>query len=162
MCADGRDLRDTHMRRYEATIHYSLLEEGPVATLSSPPKVVEYMRGAFDELPLSEQFWVILLDRRNHPMGRHRISVGTATSTLAHPREVFRAAVLGSAACVVLVHNHPSGMPEPSAADIALTRQMREAGKVLDIQVLDHVVIGSDIDDPMGRGWFSFREAGLL
>jgi DNA repair protein RadC len=150
------------MRRYEATIHYHLIEEGPAQMLSNLAKVVEYMKNAFDELQLSEQFWVILLDRRNHPMGRHRISVGRATSTLAHPREVFRAAVLGSAACCILTHNHPSGIPKPSAADIQLTRTMREAGKILDIQVLDHAIIGSDIDDPMGRGYHFFREAGLF
>ena len=150
------------MRRYEISINYHLLEEGKCTTLSCPPKVCEYMKDAFDELPLSEAFWVILLDRRNNPMGRHRISIGTATSTLAHPREVFRVAVLGSAACVILVHNHPSGDPSASAADIQLTRQMREAGKVLDIEVMDHIIIGNETDDPLGLGYYSFRCAGLL
>jgi DNA repair protein RadC len=150
------------MRRYEAKISYTLLEEGPVCTLSNPSKVVEYMKDAFDELPLSEQFWCILLDRRNHPMARHRISIGTATATLAHPREVFRIAVLASASSCILTYNHPSGDPSPSAADIALTRQMREAGAIIDIPVMDHVVIGNPTDDPLGRGYYSFREAGLL
>lgn len=150
------------MRRYEISIRYSLLEEGKLSTLSCPPRVLEYMRDAFDELPLSEAFWVILLDRRNHPLGRHRISIGTATATLAHPREVYRVAVLGSAVAVIAVHNHPSGCTEPSAADIQLTRQLREAGQILDIPLLDHVIIGDEKTDPQGLGYYSFRNAGLL
>jgi DNA repair protein RadC len=150
------------MRRYEISIKYSLLEEGKLSTLSCPSRVLEYMRDAFDELPLSEAFWVILLDRRNHPLGRHRISIGTATATLAHPREVFRVAVLASATAAIALHNHPSGDPSPSASDIALTRQLREAGRILDIPLVDHIVIGDEKTDPLGLGYYSFRDAGLL
>jgi DNA repair protein RadC len=150
------------MRRYEISIKCSLLEEGQLAILTCPPRVLEYMKGAFDELPLSEAFWVILLDRRNHPHGRHRISIGTATAKLAHPREVFRVAVLGSAVAVIAVHNQRSGCTEPSAADIQFTRQLREAGQILDIPLLDHVIIGDDKTDPQGLGFHSFRNAGLL
>jgi len=88
--------------------------------------------------------------------------VGTATAALAHPREVFRIAVLASASSIIAVHNHPSGDPSPSAADIQLTRQLREAGQALDIPVLDHVIIGNVLDDPLSRGYYSFREVGLL
>ena len=124
--------------------------------------VVAYMTDAFDKYPDQESFWVILLNRRNRPIGRQMITLGTATAALAHPREVFRAAVMGAACAVICAHNHPSGDPSPSAADIQLTRQLREAGKTLDIELLDHIVIGEKQHDPQGRGFYSFREAGLI
>lgn len=109
-----------------------------------------------------EKFWVLCLDRKNRLLKRVEITSGTATATLAHPREVFRAAIRESASAVACVHNHPSGDPAPSAADNHVTRQLREAAKAVDIELLDHVVIGRPEADPVGRGYFSFREAGLL
>jgi DNA repair protein RadC len=109
-----------------------------------------------------EKFWVLCLDRRNRLRRRVEISSGTATAALAHPREVFRSAVREAASSVVCVHNHPSGDPSPSAADIQLTRQLREAAAAVDIPLLDHVIIGRRGADPLGRGYYSFREAGLL
>jgi DNA repair protein RadC len=109
-----------------------------------------------------EKFWVLCLDRRSRLRRRVEISSGTATAALAHPREVFRSAVREAASLVVCVHNHPSGDPSPSAADIQLTRQLREAAAAVDIPLLDHVIIGRRGADPLGRGYYSFREAGLL
>ena len=109
-----------------------------------------------------EKFWVLCLDRRNRLKRRVEISSGTATAALAHPREVFRSAVREAASSVVCAHNHPSGDPSPSAADIQLTRQLREAAAAVDIPLLDHVIIGRRGADPLGRGYYSFREAGLL
>jgi DNA repair protein RadC len=109
-----------------------------------------------------EKFWVLCLNRRNRLRKRVEISSGTATAALAHPREVFRSAIRESASAVVCVHNHPSGDPSPSAADIQLTRQLREAAAAVDIPLLDHVIIGRRGADPLGRGYYSFREAGLL
>jgi DNA repair protein RadC len=109
-----------------------------------------------------EKFWVLCLNRRNRLRKRVEVSSGTATAALAHPREVFRAAIRESAAAVVCAHNHPSGDPSPSAADIQLTRQLREAAAAVDIPLLDHVIIGRRGADPLGRGYYSFREAGLL
>ncbi len=109
-----------------------------------------------------EKFWVLCLDRRNRLRKRVEISSGTATAALAHPREVFRSAIREAAAAVVCTHNHPSGDPSPSAADIQLTRQLREAAAAVDIPLLDHVIIGRRGADPLGRGYYSFREAGLL
>jgi DNA repair protein RadC len=150
------------MRIYEAKLSYHLVQEGPAETVSNASAVVEYMRGGFDELPLAEAFYVIVLNRKNKPMGRHRVTVGTATAALAHPREVFRIAVMASATAIICVHNHPSGDPAPSAADVQITRLLREASQTLEIQLLDHVIIGNPIDDPLGRGYYSFREAGLI
>jgi DNA repair protein RadC len=109
-----------------------------------------------------EKFWVLSLNRKNRLLKCQEISSGTAVSCLAHPREIFRAAISGGATAIVCVHNHPSGDPSPSAADIQLTRQLREAAAVVDIPLLDHVIIGRRGADPLGRGYYSFREAGLL
>jgi DNA repair protein RadC len=109
-----------------------------------------------------EKFWVLCLNRKNRLLKRIEVTSGTATAALAHPREVFREAVRETAAAVVCVHNHPSGDPAPSTADIHVTRQLREAARTLDIELLDHVIVGQAGADPAGLGYYSFRSAGLL
>lgn len=108
-----------------------------------------------------EKFWVCCLNRKNRLLKAVEITSGTATCSLAHPREVFRAAIREGASAVICVHNHPSGDPAPSSADIQVTRQLREAAKALDISLLDHIVIGRAECDTFGKGYYSFREAGL-
>jgi DNA repair protein RadC len=157
-----RFARALTMRVYEAKIQYHLVQEGPQKVLNTAAKIVEYMQGAFDEAPLAEMFYVVCLNRKNRPLGRHRVTVGTVNSTLAHPREVYRVAILATASAIVCVHNHPSGDPAPSAADVQLTQLLRKASETVDIPFLDHVVIGTVDDDPLTKGYFSFREAGLL
>ena len=98
---------------------------------------------------------VLLLDGRNCVMRQSRISQGTLNASLVHPREVFRCAVREAAAALVLVHNHPSGDPKPSREDLEITDRLVEAGRVLGIRVLDHVVVAE------GR-FYSFREHGQL
>jgi DNA repair protein RadC len=90
------------------------------------------------------------------------VTSGTATATLAHPREVYREALRHAAAAIVCVHNHPSGDPAPSAPDLHVTRILREASKAVDIELLDHVICGNRETDPLGIGYFSFRQAGIL
>lgn len=109
-----------------------------------------------------EKFWVLCLNRKNRLIKQVEITSGTATSSLAHPREVFRAAIRYGATAVVCVHNHPSGDPAPSAADVQVTRQLRDAAKAVDIDLLDHVIVGRPAADPSGRGYYSFRECGVL
>ncbi len=109
-----------------------------------------------------EKFWVLCLNRKNRLLKRVEITSGTATSALAHPREVFREAIRESAAAVICVHNHPSGDPAPSSADLQVTRQLRDAAKAIDIALLDHVIVGRAGADPLRRGYYSFREAGLI
>lgn len=109
-----------------------------------------------------EKFWVLCLNRKNRLLKRVEVTSGTATAALAHPREVFRAAIRESASAVICAHNHPSGDPAPSAPDVQVTRQLREAAKAVDIELLDHVIVGRPTADPQGRGYFSFREAGML
>jgi DNA repair protein RadC len=109
-----------------------------------------------------EKFWVLCLNRKNRLLKQVEITSGTATAALAHPREVFRAAIRESAAAIACVHNHPSGDPAPSAPDLQVTRLLRDAAKAGDIDLLDHVIIGRADADPIGVGHFSFRSAGLL
>ncbi len=102
-----------------------------------------------------EHFRALYLDARRRLLQSETISIGTLTSSLVHPREVFQPAVTHSAAAVVVAHNHPSGDPEPSPEDLALTRRLRQAGEILGIEVLDHLVVG--------RGRFvSLKQRGVL
>ena len=91
-----------------------------------------------------ERLYCVLLDTKNIPFKVVRVSEGTLNSSLIHPREVFKEAIKESAFSVMLVHNHPSGNPEPSGEDLDVTRKIIETGKMLDILVLDHVIIGKD------------------
>ncbi|PTY03667.1 DNA repair protein RadC [Opitutaceae bacterium EW11] len=150
------------MRVYEASISYKIVQLGEVAKVDTPERVTEYLRSGMDEHAAVESFWVIALDRKNKPIARSMVTLGTATSSLVHPREVFRYALLQSAAAIIVAHNHPSGDPSPSAADIQVTRQLREAAKTVCIDLLDHVIVGNKEDDPSGNGFYSFRSAGLL
>lgn len=133
--------------------------ESPV--LNRADIIAVYLESVASALDV-EKFWVLCLNRRNRLRKRVEVSSGTATAALAHPREVFRSAIREGAAAVICAHNHPSGDPSPSAADIQLTRQLREAAAAVDIPLLDHVIIGRRGADPLGRGYYSFREAGLL
>lgn len=109
-----------------------------------------------------EKFWVLCLNRKNRLLRLHEATSGTASSSLVHPREVFREAIRHGASAVICVHNHPSGDPAPSAADIQVTRQLRDAARAVDIDLLDHVIVGRSAVDPAGLGYYSFRDAGLL
>jgi DNA repair protein RadC len=101
-----------------------------------------------------------LLDTKYQLLRIHEVSLGSLNESIAHPREIFQPALLYSAFAFILVHNHPSGDPNPSEADRRLTIRLNEASKLLQIQMLDHVIIGSGEN---GRHpYFSFREAGLV
>ena len=107
-----------------------------------------------------ESFVVIDLNARNNVIDKRLISIGVLDASLVAPREVFRGAITGMAKAVILAHNHPSGDPAPSAEDIRITRQLIEAGKIVDIHVLDHVIIGRPSDG--NKGYYSLRETGLV
>jgi DNA repair protein RadC len=104
-----------------------------------------------------EHFVVILVDRKNRLIGIHTVSVGSLTASVVHPREVFKVAILSNAAAILCGHNHPSGDPQPSQEDRSLTRRLVQAGQVLGIEVLDHVIIGDGAAD-----YYSFADQGLL
>ncbi|NDV61092.1 DNA repair protein RadC [Puniceicoccales bacterium CK1056] len=147
---------------YSARVTFTQVAEGPVEAVDSPERITRYMADAFNDDPIVESFWVVCLNRKNKPLARSMVTKGTATASLVHPREVFRPVILTGASACVVVHNHPSGDPSPSQADIRATRQLREAAKVVQIDLLDHVIVGDKVDDPIGRGYYSFAEAGLL
>lgn len=94
--------------------------------------------------PECECFVVLLLNVRKRVKGHQLLTIGTMDTVLVHPREVFRVAVIGAAACIVLMHNHPSGECQPSEADIKVTRDLARAGQLLKIEVVDHVIVGAD------------------
>ena len=125
----------------------------------SPQRAADYWRlhiathPHFD--PERECFAVLLLNTRYRVKGHHLVSTGTLDSVHVHGREVFRAAIIAAAHSVTLLHNHPSGDPDPSAADIKVTRELVQAGRLLKIEVLDHVIIGQ----PRHR---SLRELGYI
>lgn len=118
--------------------------------IQSPEDVFNRFRPKLGNLK-KETFWAILLDVRGKVIREVKISEGTLTEALVHPREAFQLAVRESAARIIFVHNHPSGDPTPSPADLELTERLVEAGKLLGIPVLDHVVVCAD----------SFRSADL-
>ena len=114
----------------------------PRAPLRSPERVARLLEAELSGLH-QESFHVLALDGRHALLARFEVSRGTLTTSLVHPREVFRPAIARGAAAVIAVHNHPSGDPEPSAEDLAVTRRLLEAGRLLGIPLLDHVVIGA-------------------
>ena len=150
------------MQVYEVTAHYHLVRLGDEESLDRPEQIARYMEGAFAPEPTVESVWVISLNTKFRPLGRIKIGSGTLNSCLIHPREIFRAAIMTAASKIVLVHNHPSGDPQPSAADHRITKVIRDAGEVMQIELLDHVIIGCKEDDPTGMGFYSFRSAGLI
>ena len=127
------------MRIYEASIAYSIVQLGDVTALNAPEKIAEYLRDAYARNPCQESLWVVCLDRKNKPISRTMVTLGTLTSALAHPREVFKIAILASAAAIVVSHNHPSGDPAPSAQDVHLTRQLRETANIIGIDLIDQL-----------------------
>ncbi len=126
----------------------------PGESFQSSSQVFEHFRSALRPLA-KECFWDVLLDGKNRIISTVRVSEGSLTSSLVHPREVFRPAIREAAASVLFVHNHPSGDPAPSQEDIQITRRLVETGKIVGIRVLDHVIIG-------GFKYFSFADQGML
>ncbi|MCB1078738.1 MAG: DNA repair protein RadC [Verrucomicrobiae bacterium] len=105
---------------------------------------------------------LVLLDNRSNLLHVAEVTRGTLNECIAHPRDIFRTAIAWSAASFVLVHNHPSGNPQPSQADISLTRQLRDAALLLKIDLQDHVIIGSPSESLGSQPYYSFRESGLI
>jgi len=131
----------------------------------TPEKAVEYwkMHIKTHEFfnPECECFVVLLLNTRRRIKGHNLESIGTMDTILIHPREVFKSAICISASAIVLMHNHPSGEPEPSEADVKVTRDLIRAGQLLKIDVLDHVILGRKTQDRV-RDYSSLRELGFF
>jgi DNA repair protein RadC len=122
--------------------------------LSDPREVARRVRSSVKDWR-KECFLTVYLDSRNHLIGEAEVSVGSLDTTLAHPREVFERAIRAGAANVIVVHNHPSGDPTPSDDDVRLTRRLVEAGKIIGIRLLDHVIVCKE-------SHYSFRSHALV
>lgn len=103
-----------------------------------------------------EVFIAVTVDARHRYSGHYEVSRGSLTTSIVHPREVFKQAIMRNAAAILLVHNHPTGDPTPSDEDVAVTRRLVHAGELLGIRILDHIIVGED------GSYASFREKGLL
>ena len=124
------------------------------------PELANELVGAEMRRLHKESLRVILLDTRYHLIRIEEVSIGSVNESIAHPRDVFRPAVVSSAYAMIVVHNHPSGDPSPSQTDHSLTRRLAEAAELLQIKLLDHIIIGAPSEQ--GVGYFSFKEAGVL
>ncbi|MBG8552537.1 MULTISPECIES: RadC family protein [Hymenobacter] len=124
------------------------------ATITSSADIYRVIRPHLQDLP-HEEFWVVLLNRANVVMRTVSISRGGVAGTVADPKLIFKEALEQLASSIILVHNHPSGNRNPSAADIALTRKLKEAGQFLDLPILDHLIYTD-------AGYYSFADEGTL
>ena len=140
-------------------ISLKIVKEGSilydVRRLSTPSEAAGLGKRFLEDLD-REQVIVCCLDNKNQPVSINVVSVGILNSSLVHPREVFKTAILSNAASIILFHNHPSGDPEPSQEDITITARIRDAGNILGIELLDHIIIGSD------EAFCSLKGKGLL
>lgn len=135
------------------------VREAPI--LNRADLVAEYLTPLTVGLEV-EIFWTLCLNRKGRLLKCVQVTTGTATATLAHPREVFRPAIREGAAAVVTAHFHPSGDPAPSRNDVEITHLLREGAKTIEIGFQDHIIIGRASADPLGRGFYSFLDAGLI
>jgi DNA repair protein RadC len=134
--------------------------QGETPLLDSPERIADHLREV-NRLYKVEQFQAVLLNTRRKLIRVELISHGLVDTILIHPREVFRGAIAANASALVLVHNHPSGDPTPSEADIRATRDLIRAGQLLKIEVLDHIILGRRTAEN-GRDYASLRELGFF
>lgn len=132
-------------------IEYSYDKRPKISDVSDVVKAVKPMIADTNK----EFFVALYLNTKNCILRQEVISIGSLNANIVHPREVFRTACIVSASSIIVAHNHPSGDPAPSREDIELTKKLAESGKMIGIEVLDHVIIGHDRN-------YSFKEAGLL
>ncbi|MFD2612567.1 RadC family protein [Paenibacillus gansuensis] len=125
-----------------------------VVTVRSPEDAANYCMEDMRYLK-KEHFVCLFLNTKNHIIGQETLSMGSLNASIVHPREVFRAAIQRSSASLICVHNHPSGDPSPSPEDIGMTRRLIEAGEIIGIDVLDHIIIGD-------QRYVSLKQQGLL
>lgn len=123
-------------------------------SISSVNDAVELLKGFFYEAD-REMLLVCCLNTKNEPNCINTVSIGTLTSSLVHPREVFKASIMSNSASIILAHNHPSGNSIPSEEDLKITRRIKEAGEILGIRLLDHIIIGDN-------NYKSLKERGVI
>ena len=135
-----------------------------VSPADTPESLADFWRKIVatqaDFEPEKESVIVVMLDTRLSPFAWHRVSLGTVNESSCHPREVMRPVIVSGAAGFAILHNHPSGDPSPSRGDERITRMMVEVAKIMDIQFIDHVIVGRPA--PGRASYYSFREGGLI
>lgn len=141
----------------EIKIRYNRSRKVFLGRVTNSKDAADFIRKVypFGSIQLQESFVVLYLNRRNEILGYYKHSVGGITGTVADPRIIFATAVTSASVGMILAHNHPSGNLTPSQADIELTRKIKEGGKLLDIQLLDHVIVTK-------TGYYSFADEGLI
>jgi DNA repair protein RadC len=143
-----------HVRELEIRYRPTTVHVDNRKTLNTPRQLAEFLTKLLAR-ECVEVFLIVCLSTKHRVICVHEVSRGSLDATVVHPREVFKAAALASAASIVLAHNHPSGDPAPSTDDIVLTTRMVNAGDIMGIPVLDHIVVGES-------SYYSFVEAGRL
>ena len=132
-------------KRYIPIFEVKLVRDGSLVSdrkvIRTPEDAHLILQGYFANLP-HEEFVALLLNVKNFVIALSSVSVGTLSASLVHPRELFQRAILGNAASIIIGHNHPSGDPTPSPEDLELTQRLLDAGKLLDIAILDHIIVG--------------------
>lgn len=156
LISEGQALRLLSALRFASEVSLEKAAKEPIST----PTAVERLLGEEIRRADRERLIVLLLNAKYCLIKKELVSIGSLNEALAHPREVFKPAIAHSAHSIVVVHNHPSGDPSASEADIRLTRRLSEASRLLQIPLLDHVIIGQRSNEQ--PGYFSFREAGLI
>lgn len=123
--------------------------------ISSPNEAVDLLRNLLEDCD-REKLIVCCLNSKNEPTDISTVSVGSLNSSIVHPREVFKIAIMSNSASIIVAHNHPSGNAEPSKEDINITKRIKESGKILGIEMIDHIIIGSN------NNYKSLKEEGLI
>jgi DNA repair protein RadC len=141
-------------RRVNKSIFDEEKRSSELNPITSPYEVIELIRSKIANFS-KEQFLVVSLDTRSRLLGIDNISTGTLNASIVHPRETFECAIKKHAASIIVSHNHPSGDTEPSEEDIKITQRLKEAGKVMGIELLDHIIVTKS-------GYYSFKEKGMI
>lgn len=147
------------MKRSEVKISYKpSYDPDDLPVVSSSREIAAILKKVFNKntISLKEQFVIVMLNKANKVICWHTVSIGGGSGTVVDVRIVYQLALLSNANAIILSHNHPSGNLRPSEADLGLTRRIKEAGTVLDIKVLDHIILS-----PNG-GYYSFSDEGVL
>ena len=154
ICLERKNMEKTHKID---VVSIRLVEEPPLYSskeLKNPCDVAELFQDFLKDCD-REMFCILNLRTKNQVINVNVVGMGTLNSVLVHPREVFKSAILSNASSIILAHNHPSGDPEPSRHDIEVTKRLAEAGNLMGIEVLDHIVVAEN-------RYFSFREENIL
>lgn len=150
--------RDRKMKRIDV-VHLKLVRERSFFSfpkIESPDDAHRLFRQFVKSETDREMLVLLCLDVKNKPTAIQTLAIGTLSNLLVHPREVFKTAILANSASIICAHSHPSGNPEPSPEDIEVTQQLMKTGKIIGIQLLDHLILGADHD------YVSFKERDLM